>query len=99
MYILKSIVSFVVVFHLDFLNFILFFIGLFQVKFTEAAAKQEIYEKLQRLVDSQRIESHKDLLDWTISTWARVAGIQQEPINMDTNQGRENFHLSLFERG
>ena len=76
-----------------------FFIGLFQVKFTEAAAKQEIYEKLQRLVDSQRIESHKDLLDWTISTWARVAGIQQEPINMDTNQGREKFHLSLFERG
>ena len=59
-----------------------------QIKFTEAAAKHDIYGKLQKLVDSQRIESHKDLLAWTISTWGRVAGIIQEPTSMDTNQSK-----------
>ena len=49
-----------------------------EIDFTKSAEKHEIYEKLQKLVGSQRIESHKDLLTWTINTWQRVAGIQME---------------------
>ena len=45
------------------------------VNFTKASEKFEIYEKLNRLIGSQRIESHKDLLSWTINTWQRVAGL------------------------
>ncbi len=51
------------------------------VAFTKAAGKFELYEKLLKLVGSQRIESHKDLLNWTLATWQRVAGI-----TMDTSE-------------
>lgn len=45
------------------------------VNFTTNSEKFEMYEKLKRLVGSQRIESHKDLLNWTINTWQRVSGM------------------------
>ena len=45
------------------------------VNFTLNSQKFELYEKMKRLVGSQRIESHKELLNWTINTWQRVSGM------------------------
>jgi hypothetical protein len=42
--------------------------------FTIRSAKFDIFMQLERLVGSQRIESHKHLLDWVLKKWRRVAG-------------------------
>ena len=42
--------------------------------FTTQAAKFDLFSKLERLVGSQRIESHKHLLSWVIKKWRKVAG-------------------------
>ncbi len=42
----------------------------------KATEKYDMYNLLKALVDSQRIESHKHLLQWTISLWEKVAGIE-----------------------
>ena len=44
------------------------------VEFTKNSGKYEIYEKLKKLIGSQRIDSHKDLLNWTITKWQQVSG-------------------------
>ena len=43
--------------------------------FTAKAAKYNIYQLLKQLVGSQRIESHKHLLEWVLKKWEKVAGI------------------------
>jgi hypothetical protein len=46
--------------------------------FTKGAQDtQKMYEKLQKLVGSQRIESHKDLLNWTLATWQRGRSLKK----------------------
>ena len=47
-----------------------------ELKFTKAAGNSFMLEKLQKLVGSQRITSHKDLLTWAISTWQSMVGIK-----------------------
>ena len=47
--------------------------------FTIRATKFDTLKLLERLVGSQRIESHKHLLYWVISKWKRVAGIYEGP--------------------
>ena len=47
-----------------------------ELKFTKAAGNSFMLEKLQKLVGSQRITSHKDLLTWAISTWQSKVGIK-----------------------
>ena len=42
--------------------------------FTAQSAKFDLFAKLERLVGSQRIESHKHLLSWVIKKWRKVAG-------------------------
>merc|ERR1712020_278458 len=42
--------------------------------FTVQAQRFEIFARLERLVGSQRIESHKHLLDWVLQKWRNVAG-------------------------
>jgi len=42
--------------------------------FTARAAKFDMYRLLEQLVGSQRIESHKHLLDWVLAKWRKVAG-------------------------
>ncbi len=43
-------------------------------EFTTRAEKFNILGLMEQLVGSQRIESHKHLLNWTIKKWQEVAG-------------------------
>ena len=47
-----------------------------ELKFTKAAGNSFMLDKLQKLVGSQRISSHKDLLTWAINTWQSMVGIK-----------------------
>ena len=59
-----------------------------ELKFTKAAGNSFMLEKLQKLVGSQRITSHKDLLTWAISTWQSMVGIKTcENANQNVNEG------------
>ena len=68
--------------------------------FTKAAEKADILEKLQKLVGSQRIDSHKDLLNWTISTWQRIIGSGDQKMDTDESQNvdTEMFRAKSEER-
>ena len=59
-----------------------------ELKFTKAAGNSFMLEKLQKLVGSQRITSHKDLLTWAISTWQSMVGIKTcENANQNVTEG------------
>ena len=47
--------------------------------FTVRSAKFDIFMMLERLVGSQRIESHKHLLGWVLKKWRQVSGNYEEP--------------------
>ncbi len=55
-------------------------------EFTTRAEKFNILGLMEQLVGSQRIESHKHLLNWTIKKWQEVAG----------NKSKESYRRLSF---
>ena len=50
-----------------------------EVRFTERAeSKFEMLQLLEKLTGSQRIESHKELLEWVLKKYRRLAGKSEE---------------------
>ena len=49
-----------------------------EVRFTEKADRFEILQLLEKLAGSQRIESHKELLEWVLKKYRRLAGKPEE---------------------
>ena len=49
-----------------------------EVGFTERAEKFEMLQLLEKLTGSQRIESHKELLDWVLKKYRKLAGKSEE---------------------
>ena len=50
-----------------------------ELKFTERAeSKFEMLQLLEKLTGSQRIESHKELLEWVLKKYRRLAGKSEE---------------------
>ena len=48
------------------------------LRFTERAEKFEMLQLLEKLTGSQRIESHKELLEWVLKKYRRLSGKSEE---------------------
>merc|ERR1719367_2002892 len=55
--------------------------ALAEVRFTKKADRFEILQLLEKLAGSQRIESHKELLEWVLKKYRRLAGKPEEAGN------------------
>ena len=49
-----------------------------ELRFTERAEKFEMLQLLEKLTGSQRIESHKELLEWVLKKYRRLSGKSEE---------------------
>ncbi|XP_059082624.1 E3 ubiquitin-protein ligase UBR2-like isoform X2 [Tigriopus californicus] len=73
-----------------------------KVEFTAKASKFDIFKLLSQLVGSQRIDSHKELLAWTLKKWQDlsvedIGACGQGSSRMDTESGADSSRVDALE--